>query len=91
MLRVAALLCLAVPVVAHEFSEVKVSHITMDEFNVTVYLQDTTKGQMVVCAVYNADKAVIASRRTKTTNLATKILIPYRDGVPVSVQCIKDN
>ena len=88
MLRVAALLCLAVPVSAEEYTDLNVSNFVIGETMVTIHLPDTVADQPIICAVYDSAGQLIASRRSYTNSLATTVRVPYKIGAPNNVRCV---
>lgn len=86
--RSVAIICLATPLTAHEFTSVEtagfreVGHITVIE------MQNTVAGERVVCALYDNNGEMLASTSTYTDNLATQAVITGNFETATEARCV---
>ena len=60
---------------AHDFSFLEVSSVVKRGAYVSVSINNTVKGRRIICAVYDAQDRLVASKEWLTDNLATEALI----------------
>lgn len=75
---------------AHDFTELEINRFSRigNGPYLEVILNNTVKGRVIVCAIFDAAGEVLATNNKLTDNLATKVLINYEGRDVSTAKCV---
>lgn len=81
---------LSTSTLAHDFHELTVSRVLPGNLYIEVFLDNTVKGQNIVCAAYNKGDKLVGSNTWTTENLSTRVLVDYDRSTkpPYTAKCV---
>ena len=77
------------PVLAHDLDEFIISRISKNDTigGYEIEIDGTEADQLINCALYDGNGALLASRISFTTDIATKATVPYAGNDVMDVHC----